>query len=110
MASERPVADWPGELDVHLFGEGRHRRLWQLLGAHRLEPAGGAERGTRFAVWAPNAAQVWVVGDWNQWGDGTAMHPVAGSGMWCASVAAARPGHTYKYAVVDSAGRTVLKA
>ena len=53
------------DLDLHLFGEGTHRRLWEWLGAHVLE--GG---GVRFAVWAPNAAAVRVVGDWNGWDDG----------------------------------------
>ncbi|HEY4332712.1 MAG TPA: 1,4-alpha-glucan branching protein GlgB [Ilumatobacteraceae bacterium] len=95
----------PGPLDIHLFNEGRHRRLWQLLGAHVL-PAGGV----RFTVWAPNAREIWVVGDWNMWGDGTRMEQIASSGIWIAVVASARDGHRYKLAVVDHAGKTVLKA
>ncbi|MEO6126117.1 MAG: 1,4-alpha-glucan branching protein GlgB [Ilumatobacteraceae bacterium] len=111
------VTDWPGELDVHLFNEGMHRRLWELLGAHPLEPSSSGaatavdnQRGVRFTVWAPNAREVWVVGDWNHWGDGTPMVPVGSSGIWAAIVPAARPGHSYKYAVVNQAGHTVLKA
>jgi len=111
------VPDWPGELDVHLFNEGRHRRLWDLLGAHPLEPSSGGDassvethRGVRFTVWAPNAREVWVVGDWNHWGDGTPMVPVGSSGIWAAIVPGAWPGHSYKYAVVSQAGHTVLKA
>ncbi|MEO7398817.1 MAG: 1,4-alpha-glucan branching protein GlgB [Ilumatobacteraceae bacterium] len=97
--------EWPGQLDVHLFNEGRHRRLWELLGAHVI-----AAGGVRFTVWAPDAREVYVVGDWNEWGDGTRMEPVASSGIWAAVVAKAEPGHTYKYAVVSRGGATVLKA
>jgi 1,4-alpha-glucan branching enzyme len=100
---------WPGQLDVHLFNEGRHRQLWKLLGAHLVDPS-FSERGVRFTVWAPNARTVYVVGDWNQWGDGTQMSPVSTSGIWVAVVSDARAGQAYKYAVVDSAGKTVLKA
>ncbi|MCU1399192.1 MAG: glgB [Acidimicrobiales bacterium] len=100
---------WPGQLDVHLFNEGRHRRLWQLLGAHVIDPA-AAELGVRFTVWAPNAQAVYVVGDWNAWGDGTAMVPVQSSGIWMAQVPEARVGQAYKFAVVNRSGSTILKA
>ena len=50
-----------GELDLHLAGEGRHERIYERLGAHV------AEDGVSFAVWAPNARGVSVVGDWNRW-------------------------------------------
>src|SRR2546421_4357497 len=56
-----------GELDLHLFGEGRHERLWDVLGAHPRSydtPAGVVE-GTSFALWAPNARGVRVVGDFD---------------------------------------------
>ena len=92
-------------LDLHLIGEGTHRRLWQALGAHTLGDA-----GVRFAVWAPNARAVRVVGDWNGWGDGTPMEPQGTSGVWAVECDAARPGHRYKYAVTDRGGSTVLKA
>src|SRR5690606_8860171 len=68
-----PWSFWPtlGELDLHLIGEGRHQRLWTVLGAnHRVHQD---VEGTAFAVWAPNARAVRVVGDWNGW-DGRA-HP-----------------------------------
>ena len=51
-----------GDIDLHLIGEGRHRRLWDALGAH-VRPDGGV----RFSVWAPNARAVRVVGEWNDW-------------------------------------------
>ncbi|MFM8267732.1 MAG: 1,4-alpha-glucan branching protein GlgB [Ilumatobacteraceae bacterium] len=94
-----------GELDLYLFSEGTHRRLWEVLGAH---PA--VDGGVRFAVWAPNAREVWVVGDWNGWADGVALHPQGTSGIWAGVVAEACIGHRYKYAVVSATGSTVLKA
>lgn len=70
-----------GELDLHLLGEGRHWRAFEALGAHCLRLAGSD--GVRFAVWAPNARRVSVVGDFNRW-DGR-RHPMRfhpGSGCW----------------------------
>jgi 1,4-alpha-glucan branching enzyme len=94
-----------GELDLHLIGEGTHRRLWEVLGAH-VEPDGGV----RFAVWAPSARRVSVVGDWNGW-DG-ASHPMLPSdaGVWTALVPDAAAGMRYKFEVVGADGRTRLKA
>ncbi len=93
------------DLDLHLFGEGTHRRLWEFLGAH--VHTGG---GVRFALWAPNATSVWVVGDWNGWGDGTELHPQGRSGIWAADVLTAAAGHCYKFAVVGADGKTTMKA
>ena len=70
-----------GELDLHLVGEGRHEALWERLGAHLREIDGAA--GVAFAVWAPSARSVSVVGDWNGW-DGR-VHPMrslGSSGIW----------------------------
>ena len=70
-----------GELDVHLLGEGRHEELWERLGAHVTEVDGVT--GTAFAVWAPSARAVSVVGDFNYW-DGR-IHPMrtlGSSGIW----------------------------
>jgi 1,4-alpha-glucan branching enzyme len=99
----------PGQLDLYLFNEGRHRQLWNLLGAHVIDPDDPAQ-GVRFTVWAPNARMVYAVGDWNQWGDGTPMTPVESSGIWMGVCAEARVGDAYKFAVVEGSGRTVLKA
>ncbi len=76
-AFDDPYGSWPtiGELDLHLFGEGRHRRLWEVLGAHPRVHDGLA--GVSFAVWAPNARAVRVVGDWNFWDGRRAPHAVA---------------------------------
>ncbi len=68
-----------GEIDLHLIAEGRHEALWTVLGA-RVRPEAG---GTSFAVWAPNARGVRVIGDFNHW-DGRAhpMRSLGGSGVW----------------------------
>ncbi|MGA0417884.1 MAG: GlgB N-terminal domain-containing protein, partial [Ilumatobacteraceae bacterium] len=103
MISRGLVGPTPGELDLHLFNEGSHRRLWEMLG-----PQATAD-GVRFAVWAPNARAVSVIGDFSSWNP-IPLAPVASSGVWCAVVAEARAGHHYKFIVTGSHGREVLKA
>ena len=98
-----------GELDLHLLGEGRHHELWQRLGAH-LRTVDGAE-GTAFAVWAPSARSVSVVGDWNAW-DGR-VHPMrslGSSGIWELFVPGVGPGAHYKFEVRGADGTLRLKA
>jgi 1,4-alpha-glucan branching enzyme len=95
------IADRPAALsghDLYLFREGTHARLYEKLGAHP-----GAD-GTRFAVWAPNAESVAVVGDFNGWDP--RRHPMTGSdaGIWTALVPEARPGSLYKFHVVSRQG------
>ena len=90
-----------GELDLHLLGEGRHERLWERLGAHPLE----GQDGVRFAVWAPNARGVSVVGDWNHWSEEVdQLEPQGSSGVWAGVAENAREGHAYKLAVKGSDG------
>ncbi len=105
----RPI----GELDLHLFGEGTHRRLWELLGPQPLHvDADGVASGVRFAVWAPNAVSVAVVGDWNDW-EALPLVPVetdVPTGIWTAVAPSARSGHRYKFEIVTSDGQTVRKA
>ncbi|MEA2693147.1 MAG: 1,4-alpha-glucan branching enzyme, partial [Acidobacteriota bacterium] len=86
--------------DVQLFQEGTHYELYDKLGAH-ADTVGGVA-GTRFAVWAPDAEQVTVIGDWNDW-DKTAdrMSRHDGSGIWELFVPAAAKGMRYKYHVVS---------
>jgi 1,4-alpha-glucan branching enzyme len=105
-----PYGSWPtiGELDLHLFGEGRHRRLWEMLGAHPRVHGGIA--GVSFAVWAPNARAVRVVGDWNYW-DGR-LHPMrslGSSGVWELFIPGVPIGARYKFELVTSDGRLILK-
>jgi 1,4-alpha-glucan branching enzyme len=100
----------PGELDRHLFSQGRHRRLWELLGGHPLDGGGGST----FAVWAPNAHRVRVVGDWSGWSTDTAsateLEPQGSTGIWWAYEPRAREGHRYKYEVTGAGGRVTLRA
>src|SRR3954465_10827159 len=93
--------------DLYLFREGTHSRLYQKLGAHLSEGA------TEFAVWAPNAASVAVVGDFNGWDPRQhAMRQSSdGSGIWYARVRDAKQGSVYKFHIVSRhAGYRVDKA
>jgi 1,4-alpha-glucan branching enzyme len=74
-----------GEVDLHLFSEGRHERLWEVLGAHprSFTTADGTVSGVSFAVWAPNAKGVSVVGDFNHWdGSQSPMRVLGSTGVW----------------------------
>ena len=98
-----------GELDLHLIGEGRHRRLHHKLGAHLLEVEG--VHGTSFAVWAPGARSVRVVGDFNHW-DGR-LHPMrsmGASGVWELFVPAASEGAHYKFEILTQDRSLLVKA
>jgi 1,4-alpha-glucan branching enzyme len=94
-----------GEIDLHLVGEGRHEQLYEKLGAHV------ADAGVTFAVWAPNAAKVSVVGEWNDW-DGRAnpMEQRGVSGIWEAVVANAPEGALYRYEISTREGQLLLKS
>ncbi len=95
----------PTQEDRWLFAEGRHERLWEALGSH----ADGAD--TSFAVWAPAARAVSVVGDWNDWASGGhSLSRLEGSGIWAGRVSGAGAGSFYKYEVVDATGATSLRA
>ena len=95
-----------GDLDLHLFGEGRHRRLWDVLGVHV-----DGEGGGRVAVWAPNAVAVNVVGDWNGWDPARGMlGPVGVSGVWARDFASIEHGHHYKFEILGADGRKRLVA
>ncbi len=91
-----------GEVDLHLVGEGRHEQLWTVLGArvHSYPGPMGEVRGTSFAVWAPRAKAVRVVGDFNGW-DGR-VHPMrhlGSSGVWELFVPGVGAGAVYKYEI-----------
>ncbi|WP_194837964.1 1,4-alpha-glucan branching protein GlgB [Nocardia sp. XZ_19_369] len=99
-----------GELDLHLIGEGRHERLWDVLGAHprRYTTLDGEVDGTSFAVWAPNARGVTVIGDFDGWSGHTApMRALGSSGVWEVFVPGVGPGMKYKFRVHGADGRTV---
>jgi 1,4-alpha-glucan branching enzyme len=99
-----------GEMDEYLLGEGKHKRLWQVLGAHLITHEGVA--GVHFAVWAPNAQRVSVVGDFNIW-DGR-RHPMrrrGATGIWEIFIPGLREGNSYKYEIRTEAGAILpLKA
>jgi 1,4-alpha-glucan branching enzyme len=97
------------DLDLHLFGEGNHHRIYEKLGAHAAAFDGVS--GLHFAVWAPNADRVSVVGDFNRWdGDVHVMQPVGSSGIWAAFVPGLANGEKYKYEIRHRNGDLVLKA
>ncbi|MEL6957999.1 MAG: 1,4-alpha-glucan branching protein GlgB [Pseudomonadota bacterium] len=98
-----------GEVDQYLIGEGTHRRLWDALGAHPTEIDGVA--GTHFAVWAPNAARVSVVGDFNVWdGRRHPMRRVGHTGVWEVFLPGLGDGTLYKYEIAPQHGAPFMKA
>jgi len=97
------------DFDLYLFGEGKHYLIHEKLGA-RLMKLGGVE-GVLFAVWAPNAQRVSVVGDFNGW-DGR-IHPMrvrGSSGVWELFIPGVKRGTIYKYELRGPAGEVFLKA
>ena len=116
--SGNPVAEWTpeavhpavdtvlGAQDLHMFREGTHGRLYDKLGCHLHD--GGA----RFAVWAPNARSVSVIGDFNGWNADTDRTYVRsdGSGLWELDVAGVAEGQRYKFAVFTHEGQRLDKA
>lgn len=99
-----------GEVDLHLIGEGRHERLWDALGAHvrTYDSPTGPVTGTSFAVWAPNARGVSVVGDFCGWNPvALPMRSIGSSGVWELFVPGVGDGAVYKYRVRGADGRTV---
>jgi 1,4-alpha-glucan branching enzyme len=90
--------------DLHLFNEGTHYDLWKKLGAHVLET--GGVTGTHFAVWAPNAESVSVIGDFNSWDKGRhPLSPHGSSGIWEGFIRDVDAGAAYKYHIVARGGR-----
>ena len=97
------------DLDLHLFGEGNHHHIQQKLGAH--EEVRDGVPGVRFALWAPNAQRVSVVGEFNQWdGRRNVMERRAQSGVWETFVPQAKVGDLYKFELVGAHGGVLMKA
>ncbi|MCA1979620.1 MAG: 1,4-alpha-glucan branching protein GlgB [Thiobacillus sp.] len=97
-----------GELDLHLFGEGRHFEIWTVLGAHLKTIDGVA--GCHFAVWAPAAQRVSVVGDFNDWdGRRHAMRCRGVSGVWEIFIPDIAAGSAYKFEILGRRGQLVKK-
>jgi 1,4-alpha-glucan branching enzyme len=97
-----------GDYDLYLFGEGNHTRIYEKLGAHPIRI--GDTAGVHFSVWAPNAARVSTVGDFNHW-DGR-VHPMrslGSSGVWEIFVPGAAAGQRYKFEILTRYGEILLK-
>jgi 1,4-alpha-glucan branching enzyme len=97
-----------GELDFHLLAEGRHEKLWEVLGAHVRRDQSGELLGTAFTVWAPNARAVSLISDLNYWDKNT--HPMirlGSSGIWEIFIADIGAGVKYKFAICGIDGRWV---
>lgn len=100
---------WPtvGETDQYLFNQGNHQQLGNVLGAHLRVLDGIA--GTAFAVWAPNARRISVVGNFNQWdGRRHAMRLLGSSGIWEIFIPGVGEGALYQYEILDAGGRMAL--
>jgi 1,4-alpha-glucan branching enzyme len=99
-----------GPMDDYFIGQGRHLRLFDRLGAHVMEHEGAI--GVNFAVWAPSASRVSVVGDFNGWdGRRNVMRFRRDSGIWETFIPDLPPGTIYKYEILDKAGQPLpLKA
>jgi 1,4-alpha-glucan branching enzyme len=97
-----------GELDIYLIGEGRHERLWEVLGAHIQLGDDGELLGTAFAVWAPNAREVSLICEANYWDRDThKMVRVGSSGIWEIFIPDIGAELTYKYAIHQNDNRWV---
>lgn len=104
-----PIYSRFSDFDVHLFRAGKHQKLYEKFGSHVVEHNGVT--GTYFAVWAPSARYVAVIGNFNGWDRGTASMSVRwdSSGIWETFIPHVGRGETYKYFIVHEGGREVEK-
>jgi len=97
----KPTTELITEYDIHLLAEGTHYRSWEKLGAHIVKTAGG--EGTHFSLWAPNAREVAVIGDFNGWDErATPMTGIKDSGYWRCFVPGVGQGALYKFAITSN--------
>lgn len=111
MLAHDPYAFMPtlGDVDVYLFGQGVHYRLHEVMGGRLMSHQGHS--GVRFAVWAPNAKSVSVVGDFNFWNGLTnPMRSLGSSGIWELFVPGLNAGEKYKFEVKTQSGKVLLKS
>lgn len=100
---------FPTDYQLHLFHEGNLFQSHQLFGAHIFKDS--AETYTRFCVWAPNALQVRLVGDFNHWnGDGYELQKANGEGVWIIVIKQNLDGCNYKYEITTKSKKRLLKA
>lgn len=97
------------EEDIYLFHQGTNYRSHELLGCHMIEWEN--KKGLRFTVWAPNAKKISVVGDFNQWqGDAHSLKKITKEGLWAGFYTDIPASTPYKYKIISSSGRELLKA
>lgn len=111
LLSHDPYAFWPtlGELDQYLFAKGVHYELYKIMGAHQIHHQGTV--GIKFAVWAPSARRVSLVGDFNHWdGRVNPMRSMGSSGIWEIFIPNLPIGAHYKYEIKSANGDIHLKA
>lgn len=104
-----PVSgEWLSAFDTYLIGEGTHEHAYEKLGAHLVRMHD--REGVAFAVWAPNARAVSVIGDFNQWDHGA--HPMhsSDSGIWSLFITDLQEFAVYKYSIITQAGQNLHKA
>ncbi len=97
------------DYDVYLYREGKHSSIWEKLGSHPVELDG--RPGVQFSVWAPSAASVSVIGDFNDWKkeDLMLLPRADSSGIWEGFVPGVEAGHLYKYNIISKSGYTAAK-
>ena len=101
----------PTDYQIYLFHEGTNYDTYQMLGCKYISDDNNQQDGYRFAVWAPNAKAVSLVGDFNQWRiDSHPMERIEDSGIWWTFVPGMKTGQLYKYAIISSDGHIFLKA
>lgn len=111
LLAHDPYAFLPtlGEVDLYLFGQGVHYRLYEVMGARLIKHHGHS--GVKFAVWAPNAKNVSVVGDFNYWnGQTNPMRSLGSSGIWELFVPGLKEGEKYKFEIRTQTDQILLKA
>jgi 1,4-alpha-glucan branching enzyme len=99
---------WFSDLDLHLFAEGTHERVYERMGAHLATISG--QKGVHFAVWAPNARAVWLMGEFNGWNQSS--HPMNAnpSGIWTLFMPGLEEHAVYKYRIQGASGESYDKA
>lgn len=110
LLAHDPYTFWPtvGEVDTYLFSKGTHYELYRILGAHPMIHQG--IEGVQFAVWAPSARSVSLVGDHNHWdGRTTPMRSLGSSGIWEIFIPGLKIGEKYKFEIVTATGQILLK-
>ena len=109
MAKKDSTDVFMTELDAYLFGEGTHYEIYNKMGAHKAVKDG--QEGVYFAVWAPHAKDIFVVGDFNDWkAYGYDMKPVSDGGIYELFIPGAKAGQMYKFLIVTPQGEAIYKA